>query len=154
MSTDRAHRLWRLAKLQVPQKRPRRRVAASFALARLLPRVRTRSGRTTSSSTSCANGQKLKYLTVIDEFTREALAIDVAGSILFALCHRRFRPADQQSMARPSLCATEHELQFVSLAIMRWLTDASIQTALHRPAQALAERSERELQRQASATSA
>ena len=30
---------------------------------------------------ACANGQQLKCLTVIDEFTREALAIDVAGSI-------------------------------------------------------------------------
>jgi putative transposase len=30
---------------------------------------------------ACANGQKLKCLTVIDEFTRECLAIDVAGSI-------------------------------------------------------------------------
>ena len=29
---------------------------------------------------SCANGQQLKCLTVIDEFTRECLAIDVAGS--------------------------------------------------------------------------
>jgi len=31
---------------------------------------------------ACANGQQLKCLTVIDEFTRESLAIDVAGSIL------------------------------------------------------------------------
>jgi putative transposase len=30
---------------------------------------------------TCANGQSLKCLTIIDEFTREALAIDVAGSI-------------------------------------------------------------------------
>ena len=30
---------------------------------------------------ACANGQQLKCLTVIDEFTRKALAIDVAGSI-------------------------------------------------------------------------
>ncbi len=30
---------------------------------------------------ACANGQQLKCLTVIDEFTRECLAIDVAGSI-------------------------------------------------------------------------
>ena len=30
---------------------------------------------------SCANGQQLKCLTVVDEWTREALAIDVAGSI-------------------------------------------------------------------------
>lgn len=30
---------------------------------------------------ACANGQQLKCLTVIDEYTRESLAIDVAGSI-------------------------------------------------------------------------
>lgn len=30
---------------------------------------------------ACANGQQLECLTVIDEFTRECLAIDVAGSI-------------------------------------------------------------------------
>jgi Integrase core domain len=30
---------------------------------------------------ACANGQKIKCLTIIDEFTRECLAIDVAGSI-------------------------------------------------------------------------
>ncbi len=29
----------------------------------------------------CANGQKLKCLTLIDEFTKESLRIDVAGSI-------------------------------------------------------------------------
>ena len=30
---------------------------------------------------ACANGQQIKYLTIIDEFTRECLAIDMAGSI-------------------------------------------------------------------------
>jgi transposase InsO family protein len=30
---------------------------------------------------ACANGQNLKCLTITDEFTRESLAIDVAGSI-------------------------------------------------------------------------
>jgi transposase InsO family protein len=73
-------RLWRAAKLQVPRKRPRRRVAA------------TRSKALTATAANhvwaydfvfdaCANGQQLKCLTVIDEYTREAVAIDVAGSI-------------------------------------------------------------------------
>ena len=44
-------------------------------------RPRTTSGPTTSSSTACANGQQLKCLTIVDEWTRECLAIDVAGSI-------------------------------------------------------------------------
>jgi hypothetical protein len=30
---------------------------------------------------SCANGQQLKCLTIVDEFTHQCLAIDVAGSI-------------------------------------------------------------------------
>jgi putative transposase len=30
---------------------------------------------------SCTNGQQLKCLTVIDEYTRGCLAIDVAGNI-------------------------------------------------------------------------
>ena len=30
---------------------------------------------------ACANGQSIKCLTVVDEYTRECLAIDVAGSI-------------------------------------------------------------------------
>ena len=30
---------------------------------------------------ACAKGQQLKCLTVIDEYTRECMAIDVAGSI-------------------------------------------------------------------------
>ena len=30
---------------------------------------------------ACANGQKLKCLTVVDEYTRECLAIDVSGAI-------------------------------------------------------------------------
>lgn len=30
---------------------------------------------------ACASGQQIKCLTVVDEFTHECLAIDVAGSI-------------------------------------------------------------------------
>ena len=30
---------------------------------------------------ACANGQQIKCLTIVDEYTREYLAIDVAGSI-------------------------------------------------------------------------
>ena len=80
MSTDRAHRLWRLHQLQVPRKRPRRRVASC----RPLPLPATAVGQVWAYDflfDACANGQQLKCLTVVDEFTRECLAIDVAGSI-------------------------------------------------------------------------
>jgi putative transposase len=77
---DRMFRLWQLAKLQVPKKRPRRRVAASR------PRPLPADGPNQVWAydfvfDACANGQQLKCLVVTDEWTHEALAIDVQGSI-------------------------------------------------------------------------
>jgi len=80
MSPDRAHRIWRCAGLQVPRKRPRRRVASS----RPRPLATKTAGELWAYDfvfDACANDHQLKCLTAIDEFTREALAIDVAGSI-------------------------------------------------------------------------
>jgi putative transposase len=80
MSPDRAYRLWQLHRLQVPRKRPRRRVA----LHRPRPLPATGVGQVWAYDfvfDACANGQQIKCLTVIDEYTRECLAIDVGGSI-------------------------------------------------------------------------
>jgi hypothetical protein len=80
MSVGRAYRLWQAAGLQVPRKRPRKRVAAAR------PRPQTPTGPNQVWSYDlvfdrCANCQQLKCLTVTDEFTKEGLAIDVAGRI-------------------------------------------------------------------------
>jgi putative transposase len=80
MSPGRAHRLWRAAGLQVPRKRPRKRIAAGR------PRPQAPCGPNQVWSYDfvfdhCANGQQLKCLTVTDEFTKEGLAIDVDGRI-------------------------------------------------------------------------
>ena len=74
---------------------------------------------------ACANGQKLKCLTVIDEYTREALAIEVAGSIrsrhvievLSRLVSVRGAPRYLRSDNGP---------EFVSAAILRWVGEAGI----------------------------
>ena len=80
MSTDRTHRLWRQAALQVPRRRPRRRVATGRP--RPLPSAAMNHVWAYDFVfDTCANGQQLKCLTVIDEWTRECLAIDVAGGI-------------------------------------------------------------------------
>jgi putative transposase len=69
LSPGRAYRLWQAAGLQVPRKRPRKRVAASR------PRPQTPTGPNQVWSYDfvfdrCANGQQLKCLTVTDEFTK------------------------------------------------------------------------------------
>ena len=74
------YRLWRQEGLQVPKKRPRRRVAASRPRP-LPPTTINHVWAYDFVFDTCADSRSLKCLTIIDEFTRERLAIDVAGGI-------------------------------------------------------------------------
>jgi putative transposase len=127
MSTDRAHRLWRLAGLQVPRKRPRKRVACHRP--RPLPALSANQVWAYDFVfDACANGQQLKCLTVIDEFTRECLAIDVAGSI------RSGRVIEVLSRlvslhGAPKYLRSDNGPEFVSRAVLRWLAQSNIDTA-------------------------
>lgn len=131
MSPDRAHRIWRQAGLQVPVKRPRKRAAGSR------PRPLPSQGRNQVWAydfvyDACANGQQLKCLTVIDEYTREALAIDVAGGI------RSGRVIEVLSRlishhGAPRYLRSDNGPEFVSKALLRWLLAANIDTALSDP---------------------
>ena len=79
-SAERTYRLWRQAGLHVPRRRPRRRMATR----RLRPQPPTARNHVWAYDfvfDTCADGRALKCLTIVDEFTRECLAIDVAGSI-------------------------------------------------------------------------
>ena len=127
MSPDRAHRLWRASGLQVPRKRPRRRVAAS----RPRPLPATRANQVWAYDfvfDSCANGQQLKCLTVIDEFTHECLAIEVAGGIRSS---RVIEVLARLISVRgaPAFIRSDNGPEFVSAAILRWTTENGINTA-------------------------
>lgn len=127
MSTDRAHRLWRVAGLQVPRKRPRRRVAAS----RPRPLPATAANHVWAYDfvfDACANGQKLKCLTVVDEWTHESLAIDVAGSI------RSARVIDVLSKlvsvhGAPRYLRSDNGPEFIATALLSWTSKVGIETA-------------------------
>jgi putative transposase len=131
MSADRTHRLWRCARLQVPRKRPRRRIAGSRPRP-LAPRGEGEMWAYDFVFDACANNQQLKCLTVIDEFTREALAIDVAGSI------RSARVKDVLAKlisvhGAPSYLRSDNGSEFLSRAILKWLAAEKIETALIDP---------------------
>ncbi len=127
MSADRAYRIWKKAGLQVPRRRPRRRVATG----RPRPLPATGANQVWAYDfvfDACANGQQLKCLTVIDEFTRECLAIDVAGSI------RSGRVIEVLSKlvsvrGAPKFLRSDNGPEFVSRAVLQWLNDAGIDTA-------------------------
>jgi putative transposase len=131
MGFGRAHRLWRLARLQVPRKRPRKRIASG----RPRPNAPTGANQVWSYDfvfDACANGQKLKCLTVTDEWTKEGLAIEVDGRIrstrvievLARLISERGAPLYLRSDNGP---------EFVSRALLKWITDQGITTALIDP---------------------
>ena len=127
MGADRAHRLWRVAGLQVPRKRPRRRVAAS----RPRPVPATGANQVWAYDFVfdwCADGQQLKCLTVVDEWTRECLAIDVGRSIR---SHRVIEVLARLISVRgaPLYLRSDNGPEFVSAAILRWLSDNGIDTA-------------------------
>lgn len=120
MSAQRAHRLWRLAGLQLPRRRPRRRVAVSR------PRPLPATGPNYVWAydfvfDTCANGQSLKCLTLIDEFTRECLAIDVAGSIRSARVIEVLSRLVSERGA-PKHLRSDNGPEFVSQALLDWLS--------------------------------
>lgn len=131
MSVGRAYRLWRAAGLQLPRKRPRKRVTTA------LPRPQAPCGPNQVWSydfvfDQCANGQQLKCLTVTDEFTKEGLAIDVDGRI------RSPRVIDVLSRlvsqrGAPAFLRSDNGPEFVSKALLSWIVAQGIGTALIEP---------------------
>jgi len=76
--------------------------------------------------------QTLKCLTVIDEYTRECLAIDVAGSI------RSTRVIEVLARlvsvhGAPQYLRSDNGPEFVSRAVLQWLLAAQIETAFIDP---------------------
>jgi putative transposase len=81
---------------------------------------------------TCADGRSLKCLTVVDEYTRECLAIDVGGSI------RSGRVIEVLAQlvsvhGAPQHLRSDNGPEFVATAVLRWLQTAAIDTAFIDP---------------------
>src|ERR1700738_780949 len=132
MSPGRAHRLWQTARLQVPRKRPRKRIAAAPR-----PRPQAPSGPNQVWCYDfvfdhCANGQQLKCLTVADEFTKEGLAIEVDGRIRSARVIEVLSRLGERAR-RPRFLRSDNGPEFVSKALLSWIVRQGIGTALIEP---------------------
>jgi len=126
MSPSRAERLWRKAKLQLPAKRRRKRISSARPRP-LPPRAVNHVWAYDFVFDACANGQQLKCLSVVDEFTRECLAIDVAGSIRSGrVIETLARLMSERGV--PAFIRSDNGPEFVSLAILKWLTENKVET--------------------------
>ena len=128
----RVARLWRVDGLVLPRRRPRRR--------RKVERVDfiNRATRPNQVWTYdfvhdwCANGQQLKILTVVDEFTRESLAVETRTSlksqavieVLQRLRHERGAPAFLRS---------DNGAEFAASQVREWLAEQHISTLYIEP---------------------
>jgi len=133
LSPQRTHRLWRKAGLQVPKKRRRRRVPGAMKK----PRPKEPEGKNHVWAwdfvhDSCANGQVLKCLTVVDEFTRESLAIEVAGSIRAADAIKTLGRLIA-SHGAPAVLRSDNGPEFVAHKLAEWLDEEGIETAFIQP---------------------
>ena len=132
MGKDRCARIWSAAGLQVPAKKRRRRGVATSRPRPMAPVGRNSVWCYDFVFDACANGQQLKCLTVVDEYTRECLAIDVAGSI------RSRRVVDVLSQlislhGAPRYLRSDNGPEFVSKALLRWAVQEGLESVLIEP---------------------
>jgi putative transposase len=131
ISASRAYRLWQAARLQVPRRRPRKRIAAG----RPRPHAPTGANQVWSYDFVfdwCANGQRLKCLTVTDEWTKEGLAIEVDGRIRSARVIEVLARLVSERGA-PLYLRSDNGPEFVSRALLKWILDQGFATALIDP---------------------
>ena len=131
MSFGRAHRLWRRARLQVPRKRPRKRIATG----RPRPNAPTGANQVWSYDFVfdwAADGKQLKCLTVTDEWTKEGLAIEVDGRIRSGRVIEVLSRLVSERGA-PRYLRSDNGPEFVSRALLKWIVGQGIETALIDP---------------------
>lgn len=127
MSFQRAHRLWRKAGLQVPPRRRRRRGLKRDPRT-LVPTMPNQVWAYDFVHDSCLNGEKLKCLTVIDEFTRESLAIEVRGSIKASNVIQVLSRLIAER-GTPTFLRSDNGPEFVATALQDWLRNAGVEAA-------------------------
>jgi putative transposase len=120
VNKKRIHRLWKRSKLQVRKGQRKRRVGPASGV----PVQATHPGHVWAYDfvyAHCRNGSVLKILTVMDEFTREGLALDVATSIP---AHRVIGVLTGlfAQHGAPQYLRSDNGPEFIALAVRNWLT--------------------------------
>ncbi|WDD90348.1 IS3 family transposase (plasmid) [Burkholderia sp. FERM BP-3421] len=131
MGESRVRRMWRALLLNIPRRRPRRRRCGNDIR---LP------GATQPNSVwsydfvhdQLVDGRALKMLCVIDEYTRECLAIEVGASLrsqdVILTLSRLMR-----LYGKPAFVRSDNGAEFTAAKVMRWLRDAAIGPAFIAP---------------------
>jgi transposase InsO family protein len=131
LSESRVRRLWRTLGLNIPRRRPRRRRSGSDI--RLPGAVRPNAVWSYDFvHDQLVDGRVLKLLCVIDEYTRECLAIEVGASLrsqdVILTLSRLMR-----LYGKPGYVRSDNGAEFTAAKVMRWLRDNAIGPAFIAP---------------------
>jgi transposase InsO family protein len=134
VNRKRVHRLWRQQGLKVPRKQRKKRRLGSSAnsCARRPARHKDDVWAWDFLHDRTADGRPLKWLTLVDEYTRECLALEVGrgmtaravAAVLAGVVARRGVPAHIRSDNGP---------EFIARAIRAWMAGAGLETLYVEP---------------------
>ena len=128
----RVHRVWKQAKLSLPLRRPRKRRGGTSGISCSQALFPNHVWTYDFVFDRCANGQKVKMLTVVDEYTRESLAIRAATSITSGAVLQVLTGLIAERGA-PSYLRSDNGSEFVATRVKQWLKAKGIQTLYIEP---------------------
>jgi putative transposase len=134
VNRKRVHRLWRLNGLKVPQRRRKKRALGQgsngCAVRKAEHKNHTWAWDFIHDRTS--NGRSLKWISVVDEYTRECLVLEVGRSLKAT----DVIEAISETMKRrgaPKHIRSDNGPEFIAKAIRRWLARAKVETLYVEP---------------------
>ena len=145
MNHKKLRRLYREEKLQVRQRGGRKRALGVRRRWRCRA-APTSAGRWISCPTAFSNGRRFRILAIVDDFTRESLAL-IPDTSLSGVRVARELDALIARRGRPKSCVSDNGTELTSKAILNWSQSERCRLALHRAGQASAECVCRELHR-------
>jgi putative transposase len=129
----RVYRLYKEEGLNLRAKRPRRRKAAAHRLDRPLLTAPNQSWSMDFVSDALFNGHKFRALTVVDNYTRECLAIEAAPSLSGADVVRALQRVVSERKAKPGRIQADNGPEFISLALDKWAYEIGVTLDFSRP---------------------
>jgi putative transposase len=128
----RVYRVWREAQLSLPLRRPRKRRVGTSALLSARAMKPNQVWTYDFVFDRCANGQQIKLLTVVDEYTRECLAIHVATSIKSrAVIEVLSRLVAERGA--PGCLRSDNGSEFVATRVKGWVKQKGVETLYIEP---------------------
>lgn len=129
----RIYRLYKEEGLNLRSKRPRRRRCAANRLERLQLTAPNQVWSMDFVSDALFNGKKFRALTIVDNHTRECLAIEVNQSLTGDHVVEVLKAIGQQGRPLPSRIQADNGPEFVSISLDKWAYDNGVVLDFSRP---------------------